>query len=183
MRNPLSPEVRQEKLRGYVHDIRRETAAQAGAIGRLARLYDRIVAVPPPSAAAQEHYVYERRKAMCIGGVAFSGEAPLVAVELRRSTCYAPRFGASDDELSLFISDDTHGRVRLRLYSQDQRWKSEGSIAAAGGHMGMKDPRFAHVSELDPIVNRVIDLAEVVCGPEYVHLPELPCGVGAHPSV
>lgn len=118
---------------------------------------------------------------MCIGGVAFRGEAPQTSVELRRSTCYAPRLGASDDEMSLFISDNTHGRVRLRLYGRDQHWKSEGTIAPTGGHMGRQDPRFRHLSELNPIVNRVVDLAETACGPEYVRLPELPSGPGAQP--
>jgi hypothetical protein len=181
MRNPLSKEVRQEKLRGYVLDIRRQTAADAGAIGRLARLYDRVLAVPPANVAAEEYYEYERRKAICIGGIAFSGAAPPLFVQLRRSTCYAPGIGARDDELSLFLNDDVHGRVRVRLYSRDQRWRSEGTIAPAGGHMGTQHPGLAALPGLTPIVNRVVDLAEMVCGPEYVRLPELPSGQNVQP--
>jgi hypothetical protein len=154
---------------------------QAGAIGRLARLYDRVLAVPPPNVAASEQYVYEKRKVTCIGGIAFGSAVPQASVDLRRSTCHAPRLGASDDEMSLFISDNTTGRVRLRLYSRDQRWRSEGTTARVGGHMGTKDPRLTHLPGLDRVVNQVIDLAEMVCGSEYVRLPELPSGENWRP--
>ena len=160
---------------------------EADPVGSLAQLYDTLyqAADHTEKFTAQSQIDTDRRRAMYIGGIAFTAHDAAglpVNVNLRRVTTFEAS-GEKHAELSIFTQNPQE-RVRARLFTRhrDGQWQSEGTVGSIGGsrHLSKVAPEFSKAEAMDKLIGDITLLAANVY-PDI--LPQEPTPGPAHKPV